>query len=147
MNTLNDYLNPNKSEYVPSSSSSEEEDSSDYMETHEEDEDNNEEINNIVEHLDNLKINNNEWKEEICYEKESIISFSNNPIPTNIIKESLNEKFKNDIISKDLPPKYFFKLIINNILLEKISLWTNEYYHKVLEPYYLGNNKDNEKYK
>ena len=31
-----------------------------------------EERNNIVEDLNNLKINNNEWKEEVCYEKESI---------------------------------------------------------------------------
>ena len=40
MNTLNEYLNTNKTEYEPSSSSSEEENSSEYMENCEEETDN-----------------------------------------------------------------------------------------------------------
>ena len=75
MNTLIEYLNTNKTEIQPSSSSSEEENLSEYMENREEETDNEEEINNIVEDLGNLKIDNNEWKEELCYEKDSIFGF------------------------------------------------------------------------
>ena len=146
MNTLNEYLNTNKTEIEPSSSSSEEENSSEYMENREEETDNEEEINNIVEDLGNLKIDNNEWKEELCYEKDSIFGFYKNPIHTNIIKESLSEKFKNDIKGKTLTPEYFFKLIIDNKLIENICNWTNEYYHKVFEPYYINKIKDNKNY-
>ena len=116
------------------------------MENHEEETDNEEEINNIVEDLGNLKIDNNEWKEELYYEKDSIFGFYKNPIHTNIIKESLSEKFKNDIKGKTLTSEYFFKLIIDNKLIEKICYWTNEYYHKVFEPYYINKIKDNKNY-
>ena len=146
MNTLNEYLNTNKTEIEPSSSSSEEENSSEYMENREEETDNEEEINNIVEDLGNLKIDNNEWKEELCYEKDSIFGFYKNPIHTNIIKESLSKIFKNDIKGKTLTPEYFFKLIIDNKLIENICNWTNEYYHKVFEPYYINKIKDNKNY-
>ena len=50
------------------------------MENREEETDNEEEINNIVGDLGNLKIDNNEWKEELCYEKGSILGFYKNSI-------------------------------------------------------------------
>ena len=116
------------------------------MENREEETDNEEEINNIVEDLGNLKIDNNEWKEELCYKKDSIFGFYKNPIHTNIIKESLSEKFKDDIKGKTLTPEYFFKLIIDNKLIENICNWTKEYYHKVFEPYYINKIRDNKNY-
>jgi len=129
---LNTFLFTNQTEYNISSSSSDEES----YESNEEQEDNDRVVDNIVEDLKDLKINNNDWKEEIPYEKNSLLSFFNNNIHTNIIKESLEEKFLTSIRGKDLSPEYFFKLIIDNKLIDNICQWTNEYYHKVLEPFY-----------
>ena len=86
---LNTFLFTNQTEYNISSSSSDEES----YESNEEQEDNDRVVDNIVEDLKDLKINNNDWKEEIPYEKNSLLSFFNNNIHTNIIKESLEEKF------------------------------------------------------
>ena len=58
----------------------------------------------------------------------------------------MSEKFKNDIKGKTLTPEYFFNLIIDNKLIENISNWTNEYYHKVFELYYINKIKDNKNY-
>ena len=96
MNTLNEYLNTNKTEIEPSSSSSEEENSSEYMENREEETDNEEEINNIVEDLGFLQIDNNEWKEELCYEKGNIF----NKDPLRVRKLLLHKKEIRKLFSK-----------------------------------------------
>jgi len=126
---------PNQYEYDPSTSSD------DGYEILEEDEDDIEEIDDIVEDLKDFNIGNNEWTEEICYDKDKKSFLTNlKPIQTTIIKESLDEKFLKDISGKDLLPEYFFKLIIDDTLLEKMCQWTNEYYHKIMAPFYQSKN-------
>jgi hypothetical protein len=49
-----------------------------------------------------LEIKSDEWKEDICYGNNSILSFFNGPSRTNIIKETLEEKFLAFIYGKRL---------------------------------------------
>ena len=82
-------------------------------------------------------INQEEWHlEETIYENQP---FKPNitPIYNKIIRPALNKNFLEELSKlpkKEITPNYFFRKIIDNDLLLKISKYTNEYFHKNIEP-------------
>ena len=104
--------------------------------------DNNDEENSSFSNLElneseDFFISEEEWNlEEIVYENQPFKP-NTTPIYNKVIQPALNKNFLEElskIPEKEITPKYFFRKIVDNELLLKISKFTNEYFHKNIEP-------------
>ena len=104
--------------------------------------DNNDEENSSFSSLElneteDFFINQEKWnlEETIC--ENQPFKPNTTPIYNQIIRPALNKNFLEELSKhslKEITPKYFFRKIVDNDLLLKISKFTNEYFHKNIEP-------------